>query len=166
MNLHRGRDQFAELALSLPVAPWYDDWAWGLPLIVSTVIIHVLGLYLINKKAESFQRTYVGRGHDLVLCIGIISVTVLSASVLHGIEAIIWACVYQLVSASPDYSSVVLYSLGAMTTYGHSNLVLEGRWQLLGALEALNGMLLFGFTTAFLIQILQKVRRLYDGESS
>jgi hypothetical protein len=130
MNLHRGRDQFAELALSLPVAPWYDDWAWGLPLIVSTVIIHVLGLYLINKKAESFQRTYVGRGHDLVLCIGIISVTVLSASVLHGIEAIIWACAYRLVGALPDYSSAVLYSLGAMTTYGHSRLMLERRWQL------------------------------------
>jgi hypothetical protein len=35
--------------------------------------------------------------------------------------------------------------------------VLEGRWQLMGALEALNGMLLFGLTTAFLYGILQRV---------
>jgi len=38
----------------------------------------------------------------------------------------------------------MLYSLSAMTTYGHANLFLKDRWQLMGALEALNGMLLFG----------------------
>ena len=163
--MNQGRNQFAQPAPSLLVGPWYDDWAWGLPLIVLTVIIHVLGLYLINRKVESFQTTYIRRGHDGVLCIGIISATVLSASVLHGIEAIIWACLYQLVGALPDYSSAVLYSLGAMTTYGHSNLVLERRWQLLGALEALNGMLLFGLTTAFLFGIIQRVWGLQSGRS-
>ncbi len=42
----------------------------------------------------------------------------------------------------------MLYSLNAITTYGHSDVHLSGHWQLMGALEALNGMLLFGLTTA------------------
>jgi len=51
----------------------------------------------------------------------------------------------------------MLYSLSAMTSYGHANLFLEEQWQLMGALEALNGMLLFGLTTAFLFAMIQKV---------
>ena len=58
--------------------------------------------------------------------------------------------------ALPDFKSAMLYSLSAMTSYGHANLYLEPRWQMMGALEALNGMILFGLTTAFLFTVLQK----------
>jgi hypothetical protein len=44
-----------------------------------------------------------------------------------------------------------------MTTYGHDNSFLAPHWKLMGALEALNGMLLFGLTTAFLYGIIQRV---------
>jgi hypothetical protein len=44
-----------------------------------------------------------------------------------------------------------------------ANLFLEQRWQLVGALEALNGMLLFGLTTAFLFAMIQKVWPLGSG---
>jgi hypothetical protein len=43
-----------------------------------------------------------------------------------------------------------------MTSYGHTNLSLEGHWQFMGALEALNGWLLFGLTTAFLVAVIHK----------
>ena len=44
-----------------------------------------------------------------------------------------------------------------MTTYGHESVSLEPQWQMMGALEALNGMLLFGLTTAFLFAMIQEV---------
>jgi hypothetical protein len=47
----------------------------------------------------------------------------------------------------------MLYSLGAMTTYGKANLQLEPRWQLMGTLEALDGWILFGLTTAFMLRL-------------
>ena len=40
-----------------------------------------------------------------------------------------------------------------MTTYGHVDIVLEPHWQVMGALEALNGLMLFGLTTAFLVSV-------------
>jgi hypothetical protein len=46
---------------------------------------------------------------------------------------------------------------------GHTNLFLEEQWQLTGALEALNGILLFGLTTAFLFAMIQKVWPLGSG---
>jgi hypothetical protein len=87
----------------------------------------------------------------------IIGVTALLATVLHALEAGAWAAAYRLLGALPDYKSAVLYSLSAMTSYGHADLFLERQWQLMGALEALNGMLLFGLTTAFLFAIIQRV---------
>jgi hypothetical protein len=56
-----------------------------------------------------------------------------------------------------DGKSALLYSLNAITRYGHSDLYLTPHWQLMGAFEALNGMLLFGLTTAFLYGVLQRV---------
>jgi hypothetical protein len=87
----------------------------------------------------------------------VIGGTALMASMLHGLEAGIWAAAYRLLGALPDNRSAMLYSVGAMTTYGHANIHLEDRWQLMGALEALDGMLLFGLTTAFLFAMIQRV---------
>ena len=52
----------------------------------------------------------------------------------------------------------MLYSLSAITSYGHSNIFLEERWRLLGAIEAMNGLILFGLTTAFLFAAIEEVR--------
>ena len=49
-----------------------------------------------------------------------------------------------------------------MTTYGHEDLYLSPHWRLMGALEALNGMLLFGLTTAFLYGMIQKVSPIHE----
>ena len=76
---------------------------------------------------------------------------------LHALEAATWAVAYRLLGALPDNKVAMLYSLSAMTSYGHAELFLERQWQLMGALEALNGMLLFGLTTAFLFAIIQRV---------
>ena len=51
----------------------------------------------------------------------------------------------------------MLYSLGAMTSYGHADVYLEDRWRLLGTIEAVNGLILFGLTTAFLYAAIHQV---------
>jgi len=79
---------------------------------------------------------------------------------LHAIEAMIWAIAYTVLGAIPSYRLAVLYSLNAMTSYGHTNLALDDHWHLMGALEALNGWLLFGLTTAFLFGVIDKVWRM------
>jgi hypothetical protein len=83
--------------------------------------------------------------------------TTLLATILHGLEAAIWAVAYCFIGARPDFRTAMFYSLGAITTYGHQNLYLEERWRLLGGIEALNGWLLFGLSTAFLFWLFQEV---------
>jgi hypothetical protein len=138
-------------------ASWSDDWAWSLPLIVFTVIIHVFGLLLINQRMKHVDDAFRKRHSYPFVFVMVIGATALAATVLHAIEGLIWALAYRLVDALPTNSSAILYSLNAITSYGHANLDLAAHWQLMGALEALNGMLLFGLTTAFLFGIIQRV---------
>ena len=83
--------------------------------------------------------------------------TTLLATSLHAIEAGIWASSYLLLGALPDERTAMLYSLSAITSYGHANIFLEDHWRLMGAMEALNGWLLFGLSTAFLFAMIEKV---------
>src|ERR1700739_1498880 len=142
---------------------WTGDWAWSLPLIVLNVVIHVIGLGLINESVVRVLSGAMERRRFLAKFALVMGVTALLATVLHGIEAASGAPASRLLGALSDTKSAMLYSLSAMTSYGHANLFLEEQWQLMGALEALNGMLLFGLTTAFLFAMIQKVWPLGSG---
>lgn len=139
------------------VLAWNADWAWSLPLIAVNVIFHVLSLGFINAKVIQALRVADGRRNFLLIFALVMGGTTLLATILHAIEAGIWAFAYRALDALPDSKSALLYSLSAMTTYGHADIFLARQWQLMGTLEALNGMILFGLTTAFLYGMIQRV---------
>lgn len=142
------------------VPPWSSNWAWSLPIIVSTVLMHSFGLLWVSEGLEWYVGRPPGRRlrhRHFVVAIG---TTVLALVVLHGLEGLLWALAYVLLGALADLSSATLYSLDAMTTYGHESSMLAPPWQLMGALEALDGMILFGLTTAFLFMVMQHARRI------
>jgi len=142
--------------IDIPVL-WGSSWEWGLPLIVLTVVIHVLGLGFIQQRTERLFNHMMERRHSTALFAMVMGTVTLLATLLHAAEAGIWAVAYRLIGVFPDEKTAMLYSLSAMTSYGHASLSLERHWQLMGAVEALNGWLLFGLTTAFLFGMLQKV---------
>ena len=136
---------------------WQASWAWSLPLIALNVILHVFGLVFINEKVVPVLCGAMDRRRFAPMFAVIMGVTALLATVLHALEAATWAVAYRLLGASPDNKSAMLYSLSAITSYGHAEVFLERQWQLMGSLEALNGMLLFGLTTAFWFAMIQKI---------
>ena len=136
---------------------WRASWAWGLPLIVLCAVIHVSGLGLVSRGAGRLAARMVERGYPEAAFVGIVGATTLLATLIHALEATVWAVAYWLLGALPDLPTSVLYSLNAMTSYGHTSVSLEYHWSLMGALEALNGWLLFGLTTAFLFAVVQKI---------
>jgi hypothetical protein len=140
----------------LEVAAWHANWAWSVPLIVLTVVIHVLGLGLVTEWVVHALKGVTDRPYFMSMFAMAMSATVLAATVLHALEAAIWAAAYRFLGALPDNKVAMLYSLSAMTTYGHANVFLEDHWRMMGALEALNGMLLFGLTAAFLFSLIQQ----------
>ena len=152
--------------LSVSQLGWYVDWVSGLPLIVLTVVIHVFGLGQIGQGVFRVSRGRLEGRHPTFVFVLVVGATTLLATSLHALEAGIWSAAYRLLGAIPDNKSAMLYSLNAITSYGHTNLNLESRWQLMGAMEALNGWLLFGLTTAFLFAAIEKVWQSANRESS
>ncbi len=122
-------------------AVWWTNWAWSVPLVVLTVVIHVFGLEYLNAKFIEMQRR---RRRFAPVFVMAMSAVVVAATVLHAFEAILWGYVYRYLGALPDNRSAMLYSLGAITTSGSSNVAIDDRWACSGAVEALNGILLFG----------------------
>ena len=86
-----------------------------------------------------------------------VALAALASAVYLALEAAAWAALYLWVGALPTWRAAMLYSLSAMTSYGHADVYLEDRWQLLGAIEAVNGLILFGLTTAFLYAAIHQV---------
>jgi hypothetical protein len=136
---------------------WDGNWAWSVPLILITVILHVIGLASVNERVIRAKRFLRDRRNFLLGFSLVLGAATLAAIILHAVEAAIWAVVYLVLGALPDGKSAILYSLSAMTTYGHEHFNLAKHWLLMGALEALNGMILFGLTTAFLYGMIREL---------
>jgi len=131
---------------------WSSNWAWALPLIVLTLILQVVGLALINVRLVPLmtrirdQRTFFP-----------VFVSVMGLAALLAILLLAFQAAFRTLGALPDGRMALLYSLNAITSYGHTDLMLAPHWRLMGALEALDGMLLFGLTTAFLYGHIRQV---------
>jgi hypothetical protein len=138
------------------------NWALGLPLIVLTTAVHATGIAVmafavlrIQEHVEAQSRGRLRLRHHLVILIVLISAAGLLLVVLHGIEAALWAAAYWWLGALESPSEAILYSVDSMSTRGASGLVLPHQWRMMGALEATDGMLLFGISTAFIFAIMR-----------
>ena len=133
------------------IAPWGADWAWGLPLIVLTVMFHVIGLSFLKRRTD--RRIHYVRKHQ-TLSVGVVT---LYLTLLHAIEASFWLFTFRILGALPDRPTAMLYSLNALTAFGHTDIKLQRKWQLMGAMESLNGWILFGLSTAYLFVLIQLI---------
>ena len=138
-----------------------SSWSLGLSLIVATIAIHtsavvVMALELergVNEKRSGMATPFRRRTIPIVI-VRMATVAVVLA-VLHGIEGVMWAAAYQWLGMFDSFAEASAYSLAAMTTSETSAVPLASRWQMLSALEAVNGGLLFGISTAFLFAVIQ-----------
>ena len=148
----------------LDLVTWHADWAWSLPLIVLTIVIHVLGLGLMNRGIDRVvDVAHPGRQSPLRFIVTLVFVSIASTCLL-AMAVFTWAIVYVFLGALADGKAAMLYSLSALTSYGHVPIYLEPQWQLMGALESLNGMILLGLTTAFMFSIIQRLRPIDSGQ--
>ena len=135
------------------------SWIWGLSLIVVTIAVHAMGVVMMAFGLLRIRVWLEDRGlglrHVLPVVIGIVAVVGLLLAILHGIEAAIWAAAYLWLGAFDSPTDAMLYSVDSMTTRGASGLTLQRHWQMMGALEAADGMLLFGVSTAYIFAAMQ-----------
>src|SRR5262245_25326753 len=77
--------------------------------------------------------------------------------ILHLLEIAIWGGFYLWVRAMPDLQSALYFSAVTYTTTGYGDLVLPQEWRLLGAIEALTGILMCGWSTGFFFAVVSRM---------
>ncbi len=136
-----------------------DNWIYGLALVALTLAFHSAGVTFMVSVLRGIRLRLELRDlqlpHVFAIVIGAITVMGLLLAALHGIEAAFWAAAYWWLGAIGPGEDAILYSVDAMATRGASGLTLRPHWQMMGALEAANGMLLFGISTGFIFTVMQ-----------
>ena len=82
--------------------------------------------------------------------------------VAHTVEALVWALVYRLVGAVDLTHSLLYFALVNFATLGYGDITPVDDWKLLGPITAMNGILLFGWSTAVLFEVLRETMALID----
>ena len=135
------------------------NWTWALLLVALTVAIHATGVVMMAltefRIRMWLEARKLGPRYVIPIVIGLVGAVGLLLAALHGLEAAIWAAAYVWLGALDLPQDAILYSVDSITTRGASGLMLQQHWRMMGALEAADGMLLFGISTAYIFAIMQ-----------
>ena len=141
-------------------APSAHDVAIGLPLVISlvtilgTIVIHglaLLGTFHFVRREHQLGHTGAGFWRD----VGIVASATLLVLTAHLVEITIWAFVFVFCGEFARFAGAFYHSAMNYTTLGYGDVVMTPSWKLFGPLEAADGMLMFGVSTAIIVFVIQ-----------
>ena len=115
--------------------------------VVAWVVMLARRLVLTAVLAPPFRR--------LIVVTGAAAVALMMG---HVLEVAVWAAVYALVGVAPGAHSLD-FAFVNYTTLGYGDVVPAAEWRLIGPITAMNGVLLFGLSTAVLFEVVRTVVR-------
>jgi hypothetical protein len=130
--------------------------AVSVPVVVCTLLVHslaVLGTIHLVRLEKKRGRA----GKTLRIDVVIIFRAITIALVAHLIEIAVWAEVFIMLGEFTNFGTAFYHSAVNYTTLGSGELVMSASWRLLGPLEAANGMLLYGVTTAMIFTVILRL---------
>jgi ion channel len=113
-----------------------------------TVVVWVAQRAAVNETPRQLRR---------LIAVMIATVSVLM--VAHVCEVVVWALAYAIVDAAPAGADLLYFAFVNYTTLGYGDVTPVARWRLLGPMTAMNGVLLFGWSTAVIFEVLRRTVR-------
>lgn len=120
-------------------------------LLTGTAFTAAFSWWGLQHGMRQFHGWIVGHPQKLRLVIVLIA-AMLWTLVMVSSAIWVWATVLLWVEALPDLETAIYFTIVAFTTLGFGDVVAAQEWRILGALAAVNGLLLFGMLTAMLIE--------------
>lgn len=124
------------------------------------------GVSLINISIHALVMTTVVRAarragakpilHPSLFLMAVMIPTASILMITHAFEVIVWALVYWIVDAAPPGASLVYFAFVNYTTLGYGDVLPVENWRLLAPITAMNGVLLFGWSTAIIFEVLRR----------
>ena len=129
----------------------------ALALLAACVIVQTLGtlvmIHWIARVRRVLESPNVDRHVGFLLCLFMFIV------LLHLIQIALWAVVFWRAGELPTLETAVYFSITTYTTVGFGDVVLGPGWRVLAGIEGLTGLILVGWSTAFVFAV---VNRMYE----
>jgi hypothetical protein len=124
--------------------------------LLSSVLCYGMATTLIVHLVVWLIRTgYTGLGFWKNVAVMMIVTLVTAAA--HLIQIALWAVAFLMVGEISTFEKALYCSAENYTALGYGDIILSERWRLLGPLEAINGLLLFGLSTAMMFAVLSRL---------
>ena len=128
--------------------------AVGLGPVICTLLIHALAVNVIIGFIR-FERRLGRTGASFWIDVAIVALAVSVVFVAHLLEIALWAVLFVICGEFKAFGPAYYHSAVNYTTLGYGDVIMSPSWRLLGPLEAANGMLMFGVTTAMIFALIQ-----------
>jgi len=121
---------------------------------LANITIHALVMTIVVRVAQAGRARKVL--HPSLFLIAVMIPTVSVLMITHTVEVFVWAMAYWIVEAATPGANLVYFAFVNFATLGYGDIVPVQRWLLLGPITAMNGALLFGWSTAVIFEVLRK----------
>ncbi|WP_375307529.1 potassium channel family protein [Bradyrhizobium sp. A11] len=127
--------------------------AGGLVSAINIMIHAIVTVGAISiARAAGLRHTHRPRLHLMAVMVATAAVLMLA----HTLEILVWALAYLILGAAPPESDRLYFAFVNYTTLGYGDITPVQAWRLTGPMTAMNGILLFGWSTAVLFEVLRK----------
>ena len=126
-------------------------------MVVLTVIMHLTGLALLARALRAAMR----RPASLKLApITLLVAAAFGLFAIHTAEIWFFAALYLVLKAAPDFEQALYFSTVTYASIGYGDVLVAKPWRILGAIEGAIGVIMLGWSTAFLVSLLAQSRLL------
>ena len=126
----------------------------GIAVSACNIAIHAIVMTAVLRAARAADQRATSHQTLRLIAVMIATVSVLMAA--HIAEVIVWSIAYAIVDVAPAGTDLIYFAFVNYTTLGYGDVTPLLRWHLLGPMTAMNGVLLFGWSTAVIFAVLQK----------
>lgn len=130
-------------------------------MVLLTVAIHAAGIFTLSRVLR-LEELEEAKEHIHPLSLRGISgtiIVILGLFVLHGVEIWLYAFLYLGIGSVSGLREAVYFSTITYGAIGYSDAAMAERWRLVSAIEGINGIILIGWSTAFFVTLIARMRR-------
>ncbi len=130
----------------------------GFGLVGVTIVIHAVGSTMWMRFLTTRFATHDGEWRKSAV-LGVLTSTGVVLLLLHFVQVIVWAVTYRLLPGITELDTMeksIYFSLITFTTVGYGDISLGSSWRILTGIEGMNGVLLFGWSTALMYGVVQR----------
>ena len=120
-----------------------------------TTAIHASFMIAMMRLLQNRTRNQKDRAPLARLYVVVESILMIFVATI--LEASAWAAAYLTLGAISGMEPAIYFSVVTFTTVGYGDVVLTPEWRLLGSFEAVNGIIMFGWSTALVIAVVERL---------